>query len=67
MRGRELHRRTTIVLSLVLVVLGAVILVRTVTAGAGAEPALGYVMGVALIAVGGLRLYVHRRDEPPIR
>lgn len=63
--GREVHHRTTIVLSTALIVLGVVILVRTVGAGAGAEIVMGYILGVLLIAAGVLRLYVVRAMRPP--
>ena len=49
----------TRVLSALLVVLGAAILLRTAVAG-GSGPAIGYIFGVGLIALGAGRLYLAR-------
>jgi uncharacterized membrane protein HdeD (DUF308 family) len=54
------YRGTTLALSVAMVVLGVVALVRT-AAGAGASPALGYAIGVALVAAGALRLWLLAR------
>ncbi|MFN2471093.1 MAG: hypothetical protein ABR583_08910 [Gaiellaceae bacterium] len=51
-------RRATIVLSVLLVALGVAVVVRTALAGAGAEPAFGYVFGAALALAGAARLYL---------
>jgi hypothetical protein len=46
-------------LSLLLVVLGAAVIVRTVAAGPGGG--LGLLLGAVLMISGGLRLYLHYR------
>jgi hypothetical protein len=43
-----------------LVLLGVAMIVRTLTAGGGAT-ALGLILGVLFVALGGLRLYAARR------
>jgi hypothetical protein len=53
----ELRRRTTTILSSVLVVLGIVLLVETAIAGGG----IGYVFGALLVIAGAGRLYVLHR------
>jgi hypothetical protein len=50
----------TLVLSGILVVLGAAILVRTIAAGGG-PGAVGILMGVLFIAAGAGRLWAERR------
>ncbi len=60
MRARTAYRGTTSLLSLAMVVLGLVALART-AAGAGLAPAIGYLIGVALVAGGGLRLWLVQR------
>jgi hypothetical protein len=57
---RDLHRHTTVLLSVILVVLGVALIVRTLTAGGGAL-AFGLLMGVLFIAAGVGRLYVNGR------
>jgi uncharacterized membrane protein HdeD (DUF308 family) len=57
---RDLHRHTTVLLSVILVVLGVALIVRTLTAGGGAL-AFGLLMGVLFIAAGVGRLYVNAR------
>jgi hypothetical protein len=59
-RGRDAYRRTTYVFSCVLIALGAVLLVRTASAG-GSGVTLGYLIGVAFIAAGALRLVLLRK------
>jgi hypothetical protein len=59
-RPRTLHRLLTTGMSSLLVVIGAVAVVRTAIAG-GSGAALGYIIGVGLIAAGILRLYVLRK------
>ena len=61
-----MHRQTTAVLSLILVVLGIAMIVRTLAAGGGAV-AFGLLIGVLFIAAGLGRLYInglmgHRRS-----
>jgi hypothetical protein len=55
---RDLHRQTTVVLSVVLVVIGVAMIVRTLAAGGGAI-AIGLLLGVLFIAAGVGRLYVN--------
>jgi hypothetical protein len=59
---RDLHRLLTTGLSGLLVVLGIVAVVRTAVEG-GSGAALGYIIGVGLIAAGILRLYVLRKTS----
>jgi hypothetical protein len=53
----ELRRRTTTILSSLLVVLGIALLVETAVAGGG----IGYVFGALLAVAGAGRLYVLHR------
>ena len=53
----RLRRRLTVVLSALLVVLGATLLVETAIAGGG----IGYVFGGLLLLAGAGRLYVSLR------
>ena len=58
---RDLHRHTTVLLSVILVVLGVALIVRTLTAGGGVA-SVGLLFGILLAVAGALRLYVeHRR------
>ena len=50
----ELRRRTTALLSGLMVVLGIVLLAETAVGGGG----IGYVLGALLVVAGGGRLYV---------
>ena len=54
---RDIHRRATLVLSAVMLVLGVAILAVTLANGGG-PLALGILMGVLFVAAGGGRLYV---------
>jgi hypothetical protein len=55
--NRALRRRTTAVLSCVLVLLGLALLVETAVAGGG----IGYLFGGLLVLAGAGRLYVSFR------
>jgi hypothetical protein len=55
-----MRNRSTKALSIVLVVLGALLLIRTAAAG-GSGFALGYVFGAGLLVAGVLRLYLLSR------
>jgi hypothetical protein len=55
------HGASTKVLSLVLVVVGVALVIRTVAEGGGAG-AVGVVLGVLFAAVGGGRLWIARRS-----
>jgi hypothetical protein len=57
---RQLHRASTRVLSLAMIVIGVLLVVRTLTAGGGAI-ALGVVLGVLFVAAGAARLYLQAR------
>jgi hypothetical protein len=57
---RSLHRSSTRVLSLAMVVLGVALIVRTLAAGGGAV-AIGVVLGILFVAAGGARLYLQAR------
>ena len=54
----SLRRRVTVVLSALLVVLGAILLVETAFAGGG----IGYVLGGLILLAGAGRLYVSRKS-----
>jgi dipeptide/tripeptide permease len=57
---RELHRRTTVATSAVMVVLGIAMLVSTLARGGG-PLALGVVLGLLFVAAGAGRIHVGRR------
>ncbi|HKG38646.1 MAG TPA: hypothetical protein VKB25_06625 [Conexibacter sp.] len=59
---RQLHRSTTRVLSLAMIVIGVLLVVRTLAAGGGGL-ALGLVLGVLFIAAGAARIYMQTRQE----
>jgi hypothetical protein len=63
---RNLHRQTTGLLSVILVILGIAMIIRTLTAGGGAL-AFGLLMGVLFIAAGLGRIYINMRlaDRAP--
>lgn len=60
---RDLHRRSTRLMSTILVVLGAAIIVSTLVNGGGAL-STGLLLGVLFIAAGAGRLYVLGRTRP---
>ncbi len=57
---RDIHRGATQLLSLAMVVLGALLVVRTLLAGGGLL-AVGVLLGALLVAAGAGRLYLERR------
>jgi hypothetical protein len=57
---RDLQRRTSNLLSIVLIVLGVAIFVRTL-AGASDGFALGFLLGPLFVAAGIGRIYINRR------
>jgi hypothetical protein len=59
---RDLHRKGTILFSSLMVVIGVVIVVRTIVAGGGAL-AVGLIMGVLFCAAGAGRLWVVRKQS----
>ena len=60
MSGRDAHRRMTMVMSGLLILLGVAILVRTITAGGG-PLATGMLLGLLFVAAGAGRLWMARR------
>ncbi len=58
---RDLHRASTRVLSIVMIVIGVVLVVVTVANGGG-PIAMGVLMGVLFVAAGGARMYLDRRS-----
>ena len=63
---RDLHRQTTGLLSVILVILGVALIVRTIVAGGGGL-AFGLLMGLLFIAAGVGRMYINTRlaSRPP--
>ena len=57
---RQVHRASTRVMSIVMIVIGVALLVRTVIAGGGAL-ATGLLLGLLFIAAGTARLYLQFR------
>lgn len=62
MNGREAHRRMTVAMSLVMIVLGLALIVRTVAEGGG-PLAIGLLLGVLFVAAGLGRIWVSRRTQ----
>lgn len=59
---RQLHRSSTRILSLAMIVIGILLVVRTLAAGGGGL-ALGLILGVLFVAAGGARIYLQTRQE----
>jgi hypothetical protein len=59
-RRRQLHSSSTRVLSIVMILIGVALIVRTLAAGGGAI-ATGIVLGVLFVAAGSARLYLQLR------
>lgn len=57
---RQFHRSSTRVMSILMVVIGIALLVRTLAAGGG-PVAVGVLLGLLFIAAGGARLYLQFR------
>jgi uncharacterized membrane protein HdeD (DUF308 family) len=57
---RQFHRSSTRVMSIVMILIGVALLVRTVIAGGGAL-ATGVLLGLLFIAAGAARLYLQYR------
>jgi hypothetical protein len=57
---RQVQGSVTRLLSLAMIVIGALLVVRTLTAGGGAL-SLGIVLGVLFVAAGAARLYLQMR------
>jgi uncharacterized membrane protein YadS len=60
MNGRQLHRLSTLVLSLAMVAIGLALIVRSLSEDAGAL-SVGLLAGVLFIAAGAGRTWVERR------
>jgi hypothetical protein len=56
----RLHQQSIRILSLIMIVIGVVLIVRTLIAGGGGL-AIGVVLGVLFIAAGGARIYLQTR------
>jgi hypothetical protein len=59
---RPLRRSYTRVMSILMIVIGIALLVRTITAGGGAA-ATGVLLGVLFVAAGAGRLYLQLRGR----
>jgi uncharacterized membrane protein HdeD (DUF308 family) len=59
-KQRQVHRSATRVMSLLMVVIGIALLVRTLVAGGGAA-ATGVLLGILFILAGAARLYLQMR------
>ena len=59
-RRRQIHRSSTRVLSIAMIVIGFALVVRTVVAGCGAL-ATGLVLGILFMLAGAARLYLQLR------
>jgi uncharacterized membrane protein HdeD (DUF308 family) len=59
-RQRQAHRLSTRVMSILMLLIGVALLVRTLAAGGGAA-ATGVLLGVLFILAGAARLYLQMR------
>jgi uncharacterized membrane protein HdeD (DUF308 family) len=59
-RQRQVHRGSTRVMSILMLVIGVALLVRTLAAGGGAA-ATGVLLGILFILAGAARLYLQLR------
>jgi uncharacterized membrane protein HdeD (DUF308 family) len=57
---RKIHRASTRVMSILMILIGLALIVRTVIAGGGAL-AIGLLLGLLFIAAGAARLYLQLR------
>jgi uncharacterized membrane protein len=57
---RQIHRTSTRVMSILMILIGLALIVRTVIAGGGAL-AIGLLLGLLFIAAGAARLYLQLR------
>jgi hypothetical protein len=58
---RQLHRSSTRVMSVLIIVIGIALVARTLIAGGGAG-AVGVILGLLFIAAGAGRLYLQSRS-----
>jgi hypothetical protein len=61
-QGRRLHGASTRVMSLLMILIGVALVVRTIIAGGGAGSS-GIVFGVLFAAAGAARLYLQLRGS----
>jgi uncharacterized membrane protein HdeD (DUF308 family) len=59
---RQVHRSSTRVMAILMVVVGIALLVRTLAAGGGVV-ATGVILGLLFIAAGAARLYLQLRGQ----
>jgi hypothetical protein len=59
----RIHHSATSAMSAVMVVIGCVLIVRTIVAG-GAVSATGILIGILFVLAGALRLYAQLRGRP---
>jgi hypothetical protein len=59
---RQIHRASTRVMSILMILIGLALIVRTVIAGGGAL-AIGLLLGLLFIAAGAARLYLQLRGS----
>ena len=59
----RIYRSATNVMSLLMVVIGVVLVIRTIAAGGGVI-ASGILLGILFILAGAIRLYVQLRGRP---
>jgi uncharacterized membrane protein HdeD (DUF308 family) len=57
----DFHRTSTSLMSILMIVIGIVLLVRTLAAGGGVV-AIGVLLGVLFVAAGAARLYLQFRS-----
>jgi hypothetical protein len=57
----RMHRSSTRVMSALMIVIGVLLIARTIALGGG-PTSTGILLGAAFVAVGVLRLYLHRRS-----
>jgi hypothetical protein len=60
--GRQLHRASTRVMSVLMIVIGIALVIRTLIAG-GSAIATGVLLGVLFVAAGVGRLYLQFRGQ----
>ena len=61
-KPRQLHRSSTRVMSALMIVIGVVLVVRTVASGVG-PLASGVLLGILFVLAGAARLYLQRRGR----
>ena len=58
---KQFHRTSTMLMSILMIVIGIVLVARTLAAGGGAA-AIGVLLGVLFVAAGAARLYLQFRS-----